>query len=237
MMRGKVLSVFSLALAIATMVACGHEGSAPSMGSGTSPLSTDGGLPFDREAQGGGISPTSAVIPSGDQVPAGTAVLVRLQTPISSATARTDDQFDAVLADPVVIDGQILLERGTAVKGRVVEAASMSTRRAAGYLRLTLSQVSLHGKTVLLRTSSSFFKGSRTIRRTVPGASESTATLVGAVAAGKEAWLDNAMTSDNHGFVPATPSPKDITLGPERSLTFHLLEPLPLQAFKDPQPR
>jgi hypothetical protein len=234
MMGGRLLDAFLLALLIATIIACGHEATPPSLISGAAP---EGGLPFDRGAQDGGISPTSAVIPSGVQLPAGTTVSVRLQSPISSATARADDRFDAVLVDPVVMDGEMLLERGTTVKGRVVEAASMSTRRAAGYLRITLSEVSTHGKTVLLRTSSRLFKGAGTVRRHLPAPSGSAATLVGTLATGKGPWLDNAMTADNGAYVPATTSPKDITLSPGRPLMFRLIEPLPLQALQEPQSR
>jgi hypothetical protein len=235
MMGGRLLGAFLLALLVAIAIACGHEATPPSLISGAAP--TEGGLPFDRGAQDGGISPTSAVIPSGVQLPTGTTVSVRLQAPISSATARADDRFEAVLVDPVVMDGQTLLERGTTVKGRVVEAASMSTRRAAGYLRITLSQVSAHGKTVLLRTSSRLFKGAGTVRRHLPAPSGSDATLVGTLATGKGPWLDNAMTADNGSYMAITTSPKDITLGPGRPLMFHLIEPLPLQALQDPQAR
>jgi hypothetical protein len=235
MMRWRLLSAFLVAILIAVGLACGHEATPPSLISGATP--PEGGLPFDRGAQDGGISPTSAVLPSGVQLPAGTTVSVRLQSPISSATARPDDRFDAVLVDPVVMDGQTLLEPGTAVKGRVVEAASMSARRAAGYLRLTLSAVSTHGKIVLLRTSSRLFKGAGTVRRHMPEPSGSDATLVGTLATGKGPWLDSAITTDNGAYVPITTSPKDITLSAGRPLMFHLIEPLPLQALQDSQSR
>jgi hypothetical protein len=235
MMGGRLLGAILLALLIAIGIACGHEATPPSLISSAA-APTEGGLPFDRGAQDGGISPSSAVIPAGVQLPAGTTVSVRLQSPISSATARADDRFDAVLVDPVVMDGQMLLERGTTVKGRVVEAASMTTRRAAGYLRITLSEVSAHGKTVLLRTSSRLFKAG-TVRRRLPAPSGSDATLVGSLATGKGPWLDSAMTADNGSYMASTTSPKDITLSPGRPLMFRLIEPLPLQALQNPESR
>lgn len=237
MVGWKLVTAALLALLIAGTLACGHERTPPTLVSDAVATVPANGLPFDREAKNQGISPTSAVIPTGEQVPVGTTVSVRLQSPISSATARADDLFDAVLVDPVVMDGQTLLERGTAVKGRVVEAASMSTRRAAGYVRITLSEISTHGKTVLLRTSSRLFKGAGTARRHLPAPADGDAPLVGNLATSKGPWLDNAMTVDNGAYIPVTSSPKDITLGPDRPLMFHLIEPLPLQALQDSESR
>src|SRR5215470_10790970 len=80
-------------------------------------------VPFDR-ANGQGISPTKALIPAPQNVPAGTPLTVRLQTGVSSASSQAGETFDAVLDEPIVVNGQTVLPRGSGVTGRVVAAKS-----------------------------------------------------------------------------------------------------------------
>jgi type IV secretory pathway VirB10-like protein len=54
-------------------------------------------------------------------LPAGTPLRVVLQTGVGSDTSTPGGEFSAVLADPVVIDGKTVLEKGTAVVGRVTD--------------------------------------------------------------------------------------------------------------------
>ena len=79
-------------------------------------------LPFDREAQIGGISPTNSVVPPGAQAPVGTPIVIRLRKPLSSARVHSNDSFAAILDEPLIVNDRILAERGTLVTGRVVEA-------------------------------------------------------------------------------------------------------------------
>src|SRR5256885_13360133 len=55
-------------------------------------------------------------------VPAGTALHVVLNTELSSSKSNAGDKFEASLTAPVVVDGVPILERGSKVHGRVVDA-------------------------------------------------------------------------------------------------------------------
>ena len=55
-------------------------------------------------------------------VPANTAIYVRLQQSISSATAQSGQNFSAVLDEPLLVDGQTLAPKGASVTGKVVAA-------------------------------------------------------------------------------------------------------------------
>lgn len=59
---------------------------------------------------------------SAQVIPAGTILEVRLESPVSSYTAKPDDKVTAVLIAPVERDGRILLSAGVAVFGNVVSA-------------------------------------------------------------------------------------------------------------------
>jgi hypothetical protein len=226
----KALRAFGLAvvgLGLVVALGCDRSSSVPMVASEASSAPEDGRLPFDREAQKDGISPTSAVIPPGAQIPAGTPVVVRIQSSISSATAVSDGKFEAVLDEPIVVKDQVLAARGTAVIGRVVEARRVAQMQAPGYLRLALSSIALNGKQTVVRTSSNFLKGAGPVHRrtTIPIGSDG--SMISAVAIGGAPSLGNAMTAAN-----ATESviaiPRDVTVSQGRRLTFRLIEPVPL---------
>ena len=158
-------------------------------------------LPFDSPSHGGGASPTQAFASSA--IPSGTPIVIRLQSPLSSAQSRLGDQFQAVIEEPIVIQGQTLAPSGTAITGRVV-AAKPSEPQKPGYLRLTLSSIMLNGKAVDVHASSIFSKGG--------------------------SWkypmsISNAGPRDPAGSAGTN----EIRFSTGRRLTFHLIQPLPLQ--------
>src|ERR1700756_2311287 len=92
-------------------------------------------------------------------VPTNTAIYIRLQQPLSSVTAKPGQSFSAVLDEPLVLEGQILVPQGTAVTGKVVAANESGHLHNAGYLRITLCSINLNGKSVPLQTNSMFVSG------------------------------------------------------------------------------
>ena len=135
-------------------------------------------LPFDRPPRSSGVSPSQSMIPSTTKLPEGTPIPIRLQSALSSASAHAGDTFNAVVDEPVTMDGQTLVERGTAATGRVLESKAAAISRASakedspepGYLRIVLVSLQVGGKPVAIETSSIFAKGgSREERNSVTG--------------------------------------------------------------------
>lgn len=124
-------------------------------------LSTEAkdGLPFR--------SPHLRVLPSG------TLLTVRLEQPLDSTEVHAGDAFTAVIAEPVIIDGDTLVARGTAVAGAIESALSSNAQRSAGYIRMTLSAITIDGRQLPLQTSSLFAQG--TSRLTGPESGRETA--------------------------------------------------------------
>ncbi len=120
-------------------------------------------LPFDREPRSTGISPSQSLIPSTTKLPEGTPIPIRLESALSSASSHAGDTFSATIDEPVVIDGQTLVARGTPATGRVLEAKPAASSRASslepGYLRIVLVSLKIGGRTVMIETSSIFAKG------------------------------------------------------------------------------
>lgn len=63
-------------------------------------------------------------------VPAGTVLMVRLETTLATFSNRVGDPFRGSLSQPVVVEGKVILPAGTAVEGRVTKLSE--PRRISG---------------------------------------------------------------------------------------------------------
>lgn len=93
------------------------------------------------------------------EVPVGTEIYVRLQQPLSSATAQPGQTFPAVLDQPLIVDNQTVAAVGAAVTGKVIAVRDPGHLHNAGYLRLSLASITLNGKELPLVTNSVFVGG------------------------------------------------------------------------------
>lgn len=214
MTSGKAAFVAPLILVMALAPACSRQPNllAPSSG----PVSGRP-LPFENPSVEGGNYPTASL--SSSSLPPGTLLTVRIRSAVSSATCHAGDSFAALLAEPLVLEGQTVLAQGAEVTGRVV-AAKASSQFDPGYLRLRLTGISLGGQPVGLETSSVFLKGGSRSVRGVAAIGQGTvrgALIKGvAEAAGRQA--------------PAPPSTKnDVEFPAAGRLTFRLTQALPIR--------
>ena len=191
---------------------------------------TDQQLPFDRPADKNGISPTGSLTPAA--IPAGTPLTIRLQSSLSSAASQSGDSFDAVLDEPIVIDGQTVAPRGAAVTGRVVAAKASGRLQDPGYLRLTLTSIEVNGKALPLQTSSIFAKGGSHEKRNLAmiGGGAGAGALIGGIAGGgKGALIGSAIGAAGGTGTAYATGKKDAGFSAERRLTFRLTQPVPVR--------
>jgi hypothetical protein len=99
--------------------------------------------------------------PSSDpDLPPGTLVTVRVEKQIFTDRTGEEGSFAGVVDEPVVMDEKIAVPRGATVTGRIEAAPASDGGRGRGYIRLTLDTITIAGKTLPLRTSSLFVRGS-----------------------------------------------------------------------------
>src|ERR1700730_11124434 len=190
-------------LALSLICACGRPPSESSSNSDSQKL------PFDRQPRSTGISPSQSLVPSAKKLPEGTPIPIRLQTALSSATSHAGDTFSATLDEPVVVDGQTLMDRGTPVTGRVLEAkpaaSSPGHSPEPGYLRIVLVSLNAGSRPVMIETSTIFAKG---------GTREGRHAATGATPGGSPKDRDRD---------------RDIVFGIDRRLNFRLAQAVDVQ--------
>ncbi len=162
-------------------------------------------------------------------VPANTAIYVRLQQSISSATAQSGQNFSAELDEPLVVEGQTLAPKGAPVTGKVVAARESGHMHNAGYLRITLSSITLNGKTVPLQTNSVFVSGGSYKKRNLAfiGGGAGGGALLGAlVGGGQGAAIGTTVGAAGGATAAYATGKKEVGFIAERRLGFRLTQPL-----------
>jgi len=145
-----VLRVCMVTLAIATAGCGSADQSAPpsSAGSGTA-APADGAAPGSSAAAPGADArgeapakePIITTMPM--DVPSGTELILTLETPVSSETAKPDQPVRAKLAKPVVVAGMETIPAGAPVTGAVVSAERSGKVKGRASLVLRFNEVTV----------------------------------------------------------------------------------------------
>jgi hypothetical protein len=85
-------------------------------------------------------------------LPAFTPVDIEILTPLNSKTSKMGEFFDVRLAEPIMLDGKIVVPAGALGKGEVIHAAKARAGGKAGELILTARYVEDKGQKILLRS-------------------------------------------------------------------------------------
>ena len=157
------------------------------IGSLTFDLATAGDTAARRESPRG-----NEEAPSGNQksayvtVPAGTRISVRTIDRIDSSKNNVGDRFEASLAEPIVVEGNVVVAKDADVYGRLVESKKSGTFTGRSQLELELTGIVVKGQTVSVVTGeyelTGKSRGASTAKRTIGGAA--VGGIIGALAGG-----------------------------------------------------
>ena len=92
--------------------------------------------------------PVTVPAPAPNFVPKNTEILVQFTQLVSSKTAKNDDMFDLKLAEPVMLNGQIVIPADTPGKGQVVDAGKAGMGGKPGKLVLAGRYLEFQGRKV-----------------------------------------------------------------------------------------
>jgi hypothetical protein len=101
---------------------------------------------------GANASPLARFQKSGPEVPAGTALTVRMTTPVSSETARAGDTWEGTITSSVIVGERILVPAGTPVRGVVKDALGAKKGNRA-MLEVAVTSLELDGRPLTLNAA------------------------------------------------------------------------------------
>jgi hypothetical protein len=85
------------------------------------------------------------------QVPAGTPLVVRLRTPLDSASGQVDDPVRATLMSPVTQDGFELIPKGSTLHGKIIDVQAASKQNPVGHVVIQFNVIE-HVETLSVAT-------------------------------------------------------------------------------------
>lgn len=85
-------------------------------------------------------------------IPAGTPVLIRTDNTLSTDMGLAGTHFPATLAADVVVDGVVVIPRGTYVQGRVMESVSAGRLGGRARMRIELTDISYNNQFIPIIT-------------------------------------------------------------------------------------
>jgi hypothetical protein len=119
-------------------------------------------------------------------IPAGTQISVRTIDTIDSTRSQVGDRFEASLAEPLTLEGNVVVAKDALVYGRLTESKESGTFTGRSQLRLELTGIVVNEKTVPVVTgeyeATGKSRGASTAKRTVGGGA--LGALIGAAAGG-----------------------------------------------------
>ncbi|HLJ89219.1 MAG TPA: hypothetical protein VKZ53_20540 [Candidatus Angelobacter sp.] len=183
--------------------------------------------PTDSAENGGAQLPFSN---EGElSIPKDTPIYVHLLRPLSSSSAKTGQTFEAVMDEPLEMDGRMVAPQGAKVSGRVVAARESGHVHDGGYLRLTLSSLTLKGKEIPIQTSSIFVEGGSFKNRSLAYSGGGTGgnALLGALMGDAKGGLASSTVGAVGGATAAySNGKKEVGFNAERKLSFRFTQPL-----------
>ncbi|MGB7846289.1 MAG: hypothetical protein WBL63_11790, partial [Candidatus Acidiferrum sp.] len=171
------------AVALLSLAGCGKSGSDANTASNqAAPGQADTANPANTQSpQTPRPEPQQPLV-----VPAGTSIPVILTSTLSSRVNQPGEEFEASVAAPIVIGGEVAIPKGASVKGIIVNAKKQGTFKGEADLAVRLKSIHVHGKEYEVATSTyagtEKGKGKRTAA--VTGGGAAIGALIGGLAGG-----------------------------------------------------
>lgn len=205
--------------------------SATTSSSNSSAAATNSSAPSDAANSNSSQTPASAPAaaaapaPAPVVIPAGKTLAVTIDQNISTKDNSVGDHFEASLAEPVTVDGNEVLRRGTHVRGTITESDQAGHVKGAATLAITLTGINSNGQTYEIHTSSYSVQGKARGKRTGIGTGGGAAfgAIVGAIAGGGKGAAIGAAAGGGAGAAGAAyTGDRDVSIPAEHLVHFKL---------------
>jgi hypothetical protein len=152
-------------------------------------------------------------------IPAGTKIIIRTSTELSSATAQTGQSWDGTLVNDIAVKDKVIAPAGSKVSGIITDAKASGRINGSGVLALQLS--SINGVNVSTDTLTRDGEGHTKSNVTkIGGGAAAGALLGGLFGGGKGAAIGAAAGAGAGTAGAAATGKKEAKIAPETALTF-----------------
>jgi hypothetical protein len=169
-------------------------------------------------------APNPSKQPAPITIPMGTVLNVRLTQTIEVDAAQAGMTFKALLDDPVMVNGQVALARGTPVVLQAVKVEQAGKMKGADKITLKANSISLGGRQYDVTTTQVESKGSgegkKTSRKMIGGAGLGAA--IGGIAGGGTGAAIGAVAGTATGAIVASQGTESLKLPAETRIQFNL---------------
>ena len=176
-------------------------------------------------------APAAAPAPATVTVPAGTAVNVRLAQTIDVDVSQAGQKFKAVVDDPVMIGGSIVIPRGASAIVQAVQVQQSGKMKGSDKISLKLNSIGFGGMVYEVATSYVETKGKGEGKRTARkvGGGAGLGAIVGGIAGGGEGAAIGAAVGGITGAAVASGGEEHLKMDAETRLQFQLSAAVKIQ--------
>jgi hypothetical protein len=168
--------------------------------------------------------PNPATQPKPVQVPSGTAINVRLTQGIDVDASKAGQSFKAIVDDPVMMNGTIVIPRGATAELQAVAVQQSGKMKGSDKISLKMNSIGFGGNVYQVATAYVETKGGgegkKTTRKVAGGAG--LGAIVGGIAGGGSGAAIGAAVGGATGAVVASGGEEHLKLPAETRLTFQL---------------
>lgn len=168
-------------------------------------------------------------------VASGTAITVSLIDALSTETNKTGDTFTASLTEPIVVNGNIVAEKGDKVTGRVKDVEEPGRVKGRARLELVLSDITTSGKIYHLSTEPFTVVGGDSKDRdaAIIAGGAGAGAIIGAVTGGKKGAALGAIIGGGTGTTAVLITKgQQLELKPETRINFVLSDDVNLPVIR-----
>lgn len=172
-------------------------------------------------------------------IPAGTHIVIRMGTGLTSKTASAGDSFTGSVARPVKVGGVEVIPAGAGVSGRVVNVKSPGKFKGEGVLSIALTAVNIGGATVPVKTHTytQVVKGKGKRTAVAIGGGTGAGALIGGIAGGGKGAAIGALVGAGAGTAGAgLTGNREVEIPAESAVTFRLAHSITVNPPASPNP-
>ena len=164
-------------------------------------------------------------------VPAGTALNVRLTQAIDVDVSQAGQTFKAIVDDPVMIGGSVVIPRGASATLQAVQVQQSGTMKGSDKISLKINSIGFGGRVYEVVTGYVEAKGSGEGKRTARkvGGGAGLGAIVGGIAGGGEGAAIGAAIGGVTGAAVASGGEEHLKLAAETRLQFQLTAAVNIQ--------